>query len=219
MKENSNKKRASAIFGVALCTLSLALTGVIQARAQRGQAQVVSNAVVNKPIHFDVSPPLRDLAVQVSPPEQVRLIHPPLRPMLNKLQGAAQQGASARSAAIQASPSAPIVPATIGLSFDGVGENATNNCPSVSGFLVAPSDSNAAVGDTQVVQWVNLCFAVFDKSSGALLAGPFPGNHFWAGFGGQCERFNDGDPIIQLDKANHVWVASQNIYSPGLLRQ
>jgi len=29
---------------------------------------------------------------------------------------------------------------------------------------------------------------VFDKSSGPLLAGPFPGNHFWADFGGQCER-------------------------------
>jgi hypothetical protein len=140
------------------------------------------------------------------------LIHPPLRPKLNKLQEAAQQGASAPSAAPQIVPGAPITPPSIGLNFDGVGENTVNNCPTVSGFTVAPPDTNLAVGDTQVVQWVNLCFAVFDKSTGALLAGPFPGNHFWAGFSEMCSRTNDGDIIIQWDKANHVWVASQNFF-------
>lgn len=74
-------------------------------------------------------------------------------------------------------------------------------------------DTNAAVGDTQVVEWVNICYAVFDKSSGAVLAGPVSGNAFWAGFGGPCETSNDGDIIIQWDKKNHRWLASQNVFS------
>jgi hypothetical protein len=205
-----NKKRV----GLSLCVLGLTVMGAIQARAQRGpaQPQVLSNAAVNEPIQFDVSPPLRDLPTEVLPQGGVQLINPPLRPKLSQLKQAAQQGGTAFSAAPQASPSRPISPPNIGLNFDGVGENATNNCPSISGVTVAPPDTNAAVGDTQVVQWVNLCYAVFDKSSGALLAGPFPGNHFWAGFASRCATSNSGDPIIQWDKANHVWVASQNVF-------
>ncbi len=66
----------------------------------------------------------------------------------------------------------------------------------------------------QVVQWVNICYAVYDKATGNLIAGPFAGNQFWAGFGGVCQINNDGDIIIQWDKANHVWVASQNVFGP-----
>jgi hypothetical protein len=107
---------------------------------------------------------------------------------------------------------------TVGLSFEGVsgdpGSPASENCPLVSGVQVEPPDTNAAVGDTQIVQWVNLCYAVYNKATGALIAGPFAGNHFWSGFGGVCQAFNNGDPIIQFDKANHVWVASQNTFGP-----
>src|SRR5207302_1389295 len=92
------------------------------------------------------------------------------------------------------------------------GQTSTDRCPSVTGFKVVPADANLAVGDTQVVQWVNLCYAVFDKSTGTLIAGPFAGNHFWAGFGRACQARNDGDPIIQWDKAHHRWVASQNTF-------
>ena len=47
--------------------------------------------------------------------------------------------------------------AAIGLSFEGVGMNdfALHNCHTLLGFHVAPPDTEAAVGDTQVVQWVN----------------------------------------------------------------
>ena len=36
----------------------------------------------------------------------------------------------------------------------------------------APPDTNGAVGATQYVQWVNTDFAIFNKSNGALIAGP-----------------------------------------------
>jgi hypothetical protein len=69
------------------------------------------------------------------------------------------------------------------------------------------------VGDTQVVQWVNVCYAVFNKSTGALIAGPFSGTNFWKGFGAPCETNNDGDIIIQWDKKNHRWLAAQNVFA------
>ena len=62
---------------------------------------------------------------------------------------------------------------------------------------------------------INICYAVFSKSTGALIAGPFAGTNFWSGFGGPCEANDDGDIIIQW-KANHRWLAAQNVFnSPG----
>lgn len=110
----AHKERTSVVSAVVLCMLTVALAGAIQAQSQDGLGQpaVLSNAVVNAPIQFDVSPPLRDLPPQVSPPGGFQLIHPPLRPKLNKLQNAGQQGASAVTPALQASPSRPISPPT-----------------------------------------------------------------------------------------------------------
>jgi hypothetical protein len=207
-------KKASAFSVPALSLLCLTVMCALQASAQQGPTggpQVLSNAVVNEPIQFDVSPPLSQMLTQVPPQQGVQKIIPVLLPKLDKLKGFAQQ----RGSAPFSSPG-PLISATIGLSFQGVGISSasTLNCSSVIGFGVAPPDTNAAVGDTQVVEWVNLCYAVFDKATGALIAGPFAGNNFWAGFGGACETANDGDPIIQWDKSNHRWLASQNVFGP-----
>ena len=209
------KKGISDFAETTSCLLGLALTCAIVAGAQERPArpQVLSNAVTNQPIAFDTSVPLRDLPVKAVPSAGNQPIDPPLLPKLGSMQAAAPQGASVGIAASQ-SLSGPLIGVTVGLSFDGVGENKTNNCPNVAGFTVAPPDTNGAVGDTQFVQWVNVCYAVFDKATGALIAGPFPGNHFWAGFNPLCETPNDGDIIIQWDKANHVWVAFQNFFGP-----
>ena len=92
-----------------------------------------------------------------------------------------------------------------GLSFDGVGVGLGAYTP-----CCAPPDTNASVGTTQVVQWVNLDFAVFDKATGALLKGPTPGNSFWSGFtAGNCATNNDGDPIIKFDAQAKRWFATQ----------
>ncbi|MGA3089990.1 MAG: choice-of-anchor D domain-containing protein [Terriglobales bacterium] len=100
--------------------------------------------------------------------------------------------------------SLPPVAANLGLNIDGLGQGEY-------GFLLeySPPDSNGAVGATQYVQWVNAEFAVFDKVTGALVAGPVEGNALWAGFGGGCESNNDGDPIVQYDKMANRWVLSQ----------
>ena len=100
---------------------------------------------------------------------------------------------------------------TPGLHFDGVGVGFggyTDCC--------APPDTNASVGTTQVVQWVNLDFAVFDKTTGLVLQGATPGNSFWNGFtAGNCNRNNDGDPIIKFDAQAGRWFATQFSVSGG----
>ena len=80
------------------------------------------------------------------------------------------------------------------------------------GFTVnsTPPDTNMAVGLSQVVQWVNTSFAIFDKTTGAKLyptnAGAAGINTLFTGFGGACETRNDGDPIVQYDQLADRWV-------------
>ncbi len=97
----------------------------------------------------------------------------------------------------------PLTP-VVGTSFEGLGNGQY-------GFTVnsAPPDTNGTVGATQYVQWVNSSFAIFNKSTGALIAGPTAGNTLWSGFGGGCQTNNDGDPVVLYDKAAQRWVFSQ----------
>jgi hypothetical protein len=179
------------------------------ARAQETSAQppVFTHPQANEPIHFDVSPPVSQLAQAVPLPQGQKLIHPVLIPKFQKLRSAAAGVNAPVDAALQTSPGA-LVSAFIGLNLLGVGVG-------FNGYVVpdAPTDVNLAVGDTQVVQWVNVSYAVFDKASGAVVAGPIAGNQFWAGFGGPCEAQNDGDIIAQWDKVAHRWLMAQNVFS------
>jgi hypothetical protein len=81
----------------------------------------------------------------------------------------------------------------------------------------APPDPNLAVGATQVVQWVNESFAVFNKATGAKVMGPTPGNTLWQSLTGTgCANNNDGDPIVQYDKAANRWILTQfSVSSPS----
>lgn len=107
--------------------------------------------------------------------------------------------------ALQSSSGPAVATSTGGLSFAGVGNGDYGFAPNA-----APPDTNGAVGATQYVQWVNESFAVFDKTTGGIVPGfPKAGNSIWAGFGGACEANNDGDPIVQYDKAAQRWILTQ----------
>jgi hypothetical protein len=152
--------------------------------------------------HSDVSRPLQVMPVIPPIPEEgewrfhpVKLIRPPRavpEGWVDPLAGAAQ------------AVLAPHVATTPGLTFDGVGEG-------FPGFTVtgAPPDTNGAAGATQYVEWVNTSFAVFNKSTGALVYGPAAGNSLWQDFGGPCETTNSGDPVVLYDKAANRWVMTQ----------
>lgn len=147
--------------------------------------------------HHDVSQPLRSMA-SASRGTEIRR-EKPLRPIPQNF-----VVNNAPDPVVQTS-SGPLVSATSGLNFAGVGNGDYGFAPNA-----APPDTNGAVGATQYVQWVNESFAVFNKSTGAIAAGfPKAGNTLWTGFGGNCETRNDGDPIVQYDKAANRWVLTQ----------
>jgi len=159
-------------------------------------------------VHQDVSLPLSDLiknqqgnAAQ-APGQAVREAEPARRiPLPPGLKPADQADpVHQHTAALAPAALAP----TSGLGFDGLGNGSL-------GFTVnsAPPDTNGAVGLTQYVQWVNSSFAIFNKSTGALISGPTPGNTLWSGFGGGCQTNNDGDPIVLYDKQANRWVFAQ----------
>src|ERR1700682_3395626 len=157
-----------------------------------------SRMTVRRDVHRDVSPPLREMILHAPPPsleqheaEPVRRI--PLPPGLTQ----------AEEDSVRQRTVVPFTP-VVGTSFEGLGAGQY-------GFSVtgAPPDTNGTVGATQYVQWVNTSFAVFNKSSGALIAGPTAGNTLWSGFGGGCQTNNDGDPVVIYDKAAQRWVFSQ----------
>jgi hypothetical protein len=149
---------------------------------------------VGHPVHFDISPPMRDI---VAPP----------------------QGPGAESRPLLAIPRAPAAPqfdpalqstpgratnTTPGVSFDAVGVGLGNYSD-----CCAPPDTNMAVGPNHIVQWVNLDYAVFDKSGNLLPGYPKPGSSIWSSFGtGECNS-NSGDPIAQYDRAADRWLLSQ----------
>ncbi|HUI83208.1 MAG TPA: hypothetical protein VL240_03245 [Candidatus Binatia bacterium] len=76
-------------------------------------------------------------------------------------------------------------------------------------------DTNLAVGDSEVVQWANVSYADFNKSTGAII--PLngldftSGNQIWASLlpGSLCGRDNLGDLLVKFDRAAHRWVLAK----------
>jgi len=160
-----------------------------------------SSVRVYREVKHDVSPPLSEL-MQMTPaqpnpfsPRTLDIL--PTGPDLSKSAGVIADPALQQQ-------TLPNVSASLGLNFEGLGLGQY-------GFALqaAPPDTNGAIGATQYVQWVNLEFAVFDKTTGAIVAGPTFGNALWAGFGGSCQTNNSGDPIVQYDKMANRWIMTQ----------
>src|SRR5437870_3049025 len=95
-------------------------------------------------------------------------------------------------------------PTPTGVSWDGVGVGLAGFVPSSN-----PPDTNGRVGAKQYVQWNNTSFAVFNKTTGALVYGPAAGNTLFQSLGGDCATHNDGDPVVAFDILAGRWILSQ----------
>jgi hypothetical protein len=152
---------------------------------------------VNAAVQHDTSPPLRGMSSVSEGADKHK--EKPLRPYPGAKSNNPKPDGALQSA------TGPLVSTTNGLNFAGVGNGDYGFTPNA-----APPDTNGAVGATQYVQWVNSSFAVFDKATGAIAPGfPKTGNTLWSGFGGGCQTNNDGDPIVQYDKAANRWILTQ----------
>jgi hypothetical protein len=161
-----------------------------------------SQPTVNHAVASGISAPLRDLAKLPRAPQygfhEANPVHRipmrPAGPVVDRVEQKTAGGSANYS---------------IGINVLGIGNGFPN-------YTVpdAPPDTNMAVGDTQLVQWVNVSYAVFDKSGNAL-TGPIDGNSLWAsGLPGSLCALNDsGDPIVQWDRVAHRWLLFQNVFT------
>ena len=77
---------------------------------------------------------------------------------------------------------------------------------------VAPPNTIGKAGATQFVQWVNNKYAIYDKNTGQQVQPPQPGNSLWKKLGGPCATMNNGEPMVEYDKAagpGGRWVLAQ----------
>jgi len=95
--------------------------------------------------------------------------------------------------------------AVVGSGFFGA---SNNDNQAVVGFMIAPPDTDGQVGPNHYVQMINLLTTIFSKD-GEILVHPFASNVIWDGMGGNCEPYNQGDPVILYDDVADRWLFSQ----------
>jgi hypothetical protein len=181
--------------------LSLVAMGCLIACSLPATAQE-NNTYVQHATRFAISPPLRDLAkTHQEPLYGFHLANPvrrvpksPVGPVVDRVE--------------QSSLAAPSAAYTVGANLLGVG----NGFPNYS-VPDAPPDTTMAVGDTQIVQWVNTSYTVCSKTSPYTCGPAIEGNVLWSSLGGLCASDNDGDIIAQWDVVAHRWLLTQNVFT------
>ena len=171
-------------------------------------AHVLTNPRVSQAVAFAVIPSLRELIREhpQAPPfdyRQGNRVHFPKRPRSSSLSDATRL--TYRDPVTQNAPWLLGGPTKL-MDWLGLG----------SGFFgysvhIVPSDINASVGDTEIIQWGNNQFAVFDLNGNNLPfdAQPYVNGNILFSALPRCSLSNDGDPIAQWDKIAHRWVMLQ----------
>jgi hypothetical protein len=165
-----------------------------------------ARAEVTLPVHFDTTTtPLRDMFDRDVPG--------PARGGRDFEPGRPEAVGNTNPAGID-----PLADRSVGYPFaTAIPKAFTDGTPVDPSRRVAPPDTTGDLGLTHYVQWVNLRYAVYTvtRSGGTItafsLVNGFPknGNTVWQGFGGPCEKYNDGDPIVQYDQLADRWILTQ----------
>ncbi|HEY0005342.1 MAG TPA: hypothetical protein VGB17_11080 [Pyrinomonadaceae bacterium] len=198
------KRVFASLVTFALCLIAFAPTIV------RGQSNVGEQhrAEVTRPTHFDTSSrPLREMVDREG-------AQPIARAGRDFKPGSPQPVGNTNPSVID-----PLAERGVGL----IGASASPKASTIGtavdpAYRVAPPDTTGDLGPNHYVQWVNLRYSIYtvarDANNGItgfnLVAGfPKQGNVVWQGFGGPCEAYNDGDPIVQYDQFADRWVLTQ----------
>ncbi len=158
--------------------------------------QEAPKPVVDLPVYFDISPPLRDLvnlapeAYDCSWKDGVVKNHLDFNPG-----SAPKSGIPNAFDAIVQNRFGYYQPDTTIANFDGVGN--------VNGAV--PPDTYGEVGPNHYFQVVNLSYAIYNKTGGKVL-GPKPNSSIFTGL---TNNSNDGDAVVVYDENADRWLFSQ----------
>ena len=197
-----------------LATVSLSLSGLAFAQGGQNDPQnPVQRSWVMVPTLTGTTQPLYSLHDQYVPPglkEAEEVKRPSRLDELSRLAGSGNEDPALQTGI------GPLISVTTGMNFDGIGEGFTGPNGTYSVGSVPP-DTDMAAGTTQVVSLDNTAFAVFSKSSGAVLAGPFNTNVLWSvlGTSSACDADNDGDGVVKFDQLAQRWIITQFAVTAG----
>ncbi len=199
-----NRRNEITLLAAVLCLLIQ--TGGAFAQSGDSQKSPVQNTWVMKPTRTGHTLPLYQIKDKYVS-KGFREAEPVKRP--SRLENLSPVDKQFTDRAIQ-QVNGPQAGITQGLSVDGIGQGLTGPNGTYSVDSVPP-DTDVAVGTTQVVSLDNTAFAVFDKTSGAVTAGPYNTNALWSalGTGSICESENDGDGIVKFDQLAQRWLITQ----------
>ena len=164
---------------------------------------VAQEITVNHAVASGVTAPLRELMKLPQPAQYGFHLSEPYRRIAKRDFGSSVDP-------VEQSSAAPSTNYSIIANFLGVG----NGFP---GYTVpdAPPDTNMAVGDTQIIQWVNVSYTICSKTSPYPCSAAINGNTLWANGipGTLCAIHNAGDPLAQFDRKADRWILSQNVFT------
>jgi len=181
-------RRRCNFSAVLVCVLALPTTIATAQQVQTGPE------IINETYH-DTSIPVRFLAAMATHPANKAVLPLHRRPgppfVAREAVGAEEM--------VQQFPM-PEVATTNFHNFDGLSDRDG----------LAPPDTNASVGATQVVEFTNTSYRVFNKSTGASIFGPAEISSIWSGFGGVCGTSSNSfsDPVVLYDKAANRWLVT-----------
>ncbi len=197
------------------CTLAVVLAALTMLVAPV-MAQDLT-VVHGKSVRNDTSAPMRDIAPLVTAPRTGLNVEIPVmtRPGTEGRMPVDGRPDALIQDSFRPTPGAGPTPA-VGASFEGLDEDDNDN---LLGTRIVPPDTNGTVGrdhngDVAYLQWINLVWGVFNED-GTVRGGPFAGNSFWAGAGGNCEFNNNGDPVVHYDDNAGRWMVSQFAINQG----
>ena len=192
----------SKVFQLVLLAAVVSSFVVVSATGM-AQEQVQTNAEITVADAHDISPPVRSMPLVA--PRQNQVVIP-----LHRRPGAPIVG-NGFDDVLQTLPMARVGTTNV-LSFNGINDRDG----------VAPPDTNASVGATQVVETVNTSYQVFTKTTGASILGPREVSSIFTGLSGACGSAANAfsDPVVLYDKAAGRWLvtilASNNGFATGV---
>ncbi len=153
------------------------------------------------PVHFDISPPLRDMKFLKPGKEKKEKVNREVPNYVSNMEGTAPANfredpvwQKLEVATNRPASSGPIV------NIEGMGN--------LSGVM--PPDPNGDVGPDKYIQVINSYFAIYPKTgSPTPILGPAALHTIWTGIGSPWEGTDDGDPIVLYDQAAGKWMISQ----------
>jgi PKD repeat protein len=176
--------------------LQIILATIIFSNIASGQVTTYKPSLVAQPIYFDISPPLRDMAL--SPPRKVD--HTWKDGVVKNFFDVRKDR---KKEIFKAGYIDPVIQDFAGMApLDTTLQNFDGNA-NASGAV--PPDTHGDVGPNHYFQVVNLSYAIYNKS-GTILLGPALNSTI---FSGLPNNVNDGDAVVLYDEQADRWLFSQ----------